>query len=434
MDRDCCTAPSDDADAAPQALRCDLLPAGQGSGVALTIRNQDAHHFSRARTRIWELAEALHCSVIGTCLSTAELRKVLTKLGVAHPGESDHELHRRGVSLAGQNGTAAKLLTKTLDSRHDLSVRQFGRAKSDSEVRSLWDDALRRGDIPGPYWAVLTHPATSYRLRCDAFEHVHMLSHLVGAANRADIRRLGELETAQAALEETVARQQHQLHAALTARDAAICKLQKAQLESLREPVPVPAAADAEEARLQGAVAELERRLECETARRVSLEERLARTDVALDRERRSHADALAREAALGAELAAAEASLRGPAASTYGEAPTLSLDGVALLLVGGRPHQVAHLRLLAERHGATLAHHDGGIEDQSGMLAGLMGRADLVLFPVDCVSHEAALAVKRACRQTGKGYIPLRTAGQGSFLAALAEWSRKSRDDSKAA
>jgi len=36
------------------------------------------------RTRIWELGSNLHCSIIGTCLSTAELRHVLVQIGRAH--------------------------------------------------------------------------------------------------------------------------------------------------------------------------------------------------------------------------------------------------------------------------------------------------------------------------------------------------------------
>src|SRR5262245_2429742 len=46
---------------------------------------------SGRRTRLWEFDRSLHCSIIGTCLSTAELRSILTKLKVAG-GASDHEL------------------------------------------------------------------------------------------------------------------------------------------------------------------------------------------------------------------------------------------------------------------------------------------------------------------------------------------------------
>jgi len=47
------------------------------------------------------------------------------------------------------------------------------------------------------------------------------------------------------------------------------------------------------------------------------------------------------------------------------------------LLYVGGRLHQVAHLRAVGERLGATFVHHDGGIEHHPTLLAGLTSRAD---------------------------------------------------------
>ena len=47
----------------------------------------------------------------------------------------------------------------------------------------------------------------------------------------------------------------------------------------------------------------------------------------------------------------------------------------------------------------------------------------DLVLFPVDCISHEAANAVKALCRQAGKRFIPLRSASVTALVAALQDW-----------
>jgi hypothetical protein len=95
-------------------------------------------------------------------------------------------------------------------------------------------------------------------------------------------------------------------------------------------------------------------------------------------------------------------------------------LDGLSLLYVGGRPSQIAHMRAVSEQHGAVLAHHDGGVEHHPDLLSGLTSRADAVLFPVDCVSHDAALTVKRLCRQGNKRFIPLRSSGMASFLAAI--------------
>jgi hypothetical protein len=108
------------------------------------------------------------------------------------------------------------------------------------------------------------------------------------------------------------------------------------------------------------------------------------------------------------------------PASEGSGAPPEVRLDGMVLLYVGGRPNQLAPMRAAVERRGATLLHHDGGIEHQTGLLHGLASRSNVVLFPVDCISHEATNAVKALCRQNGKRYIPLRSASITSLVAAL--------------
>jgi hypothetical protein len=85
-------------------------------------------------------------------------------------------------------------------------------------------------------------------------------------------------------------------------------------------------------------------------------------------------------------------------------------------------------MKEIIERAGARFLHHDGGIEHSSGLLPGLVGRADHVFFPVDCISHDAATAIKRACRLTRKIYEPLRTSSLACLFSALVRIS-KSRE-----
>src|SRR5215469_8331594 len=170
------------------------------------------------RTKLWEFNTNLHCSIIGTCLSTAELRQLLKKLGLAPPDSSDHDLHGTAVTLAARHDKAAKLLNKALDERHRIAIHQFTKVHTEEEVRSLWCDSVKRGEIPGAYWATLTHPATTRTVICDAFGEVHMLSHLVGAANRADVRRLRQLEEENAELRTWLDRQQAAFREAVVRR------------------------------------------------------------------------------------------------------------------------------------------------------------------------------------------------------------------------
>lgn len=364
------------------------------------------------RTKIWEFSQNLHCSIIGTCLSTVELRRTLTSLGLARADWTDHDLHHKAVSLAARHDQPARLLHKALDRRHKLAIGQFGKARTETEVGAQWRDAMKRGDIPGAYWAVLTHPATTQALVRRVFGEVHMLSHLVGAANRADIRRLCDLEQRNAELEAKLRRQQDALHQAIVTRDASIDDLRRSLRERLTGDAPP---ANADDAASRALVADLEKRLAAESRRRAAVEARLADTREGVARERVARVRVEADATSLRAEIAAIETELR-----PENEAVCWRVDGLSLLYVGGRPSQIAHLRALSEDRGAALLHHDGGIEHHPDLLAGLTSRADVVMFPVDCVSHDAALMVKRLCRQAGKRFIPLRSAGATSFLAAL--------------
>ena len=58
----------------------------------------------------------------------------------------------------------------------------------------------------------------------------------------------------------------------------------------------------------------------------------------------------------------------------------------------------------------------------QSGerRLARILGQADAVLCPVDCVSHGACLLAKQVCKRTAKPFVPLRSAGLSSFVTGL--------------
>ena len=88
-------------------------------------------------------------------------------------------------------------------------------------------------------------------------------------------------------------------------------------------------------------------------------------------------------------------------------------------------------MRHLIECANGEFIHHDGGIEDRRGLLISAVNKADLVIFPVDCVSHDAALGLKRLCQQAGKPYRPVRSASVSSFLAAVIAESDFSQQES---
>lgn len=380
------------------------------------------------RTKLSSFNANLHCSIIGTCLSTAELRGVLVKFKLADAKASEHELHRVGVTAAGGRGIGAKMLNKALDRKFARHIARFAAAKSEAEVERRWREALDAGDIPGAYWATLTHPAATDALVGRAFGEIHMLSHLVGAANRADIRRLRDLETENGQLAAKVGRQQAALHDAVSARDARIRDLERLLVAALDErrdnaaPAAAPPDAGATDApAIQGMLLGQARRLSRAQERLAHLESRNR------DLERRLTAVETANEmaaqecSALRDECAALERALLDRDQPAFGDNPSpRDLAGATILYVGGRAHQVAHFRRVIEDANGRFLHHSGGSEDNPLLLPGCISRADLVLFPVDCISHQAMHDLKRHCKQADKPYRALRTASVAGLLLVL--------------
>jgi hypothetical protein len=375
----------------------------------------------------------LYCSIVGTRLSTTELRKAVAKFkGQELKGFSELAIHEEAVKAAAHHDVASRLLHKALDRRHEATIKRFYKAQDTETIRLLWEEAQRSGDIPGAYWALLAHWASTPELIKAAFADVHMLSHLVGAANRADIRRLAALEAARAELALKVEKQQTQLRDSIVARDATIRRLNGVLAEKISQERSAAATTRPQEQTdeslaLRELVADLQQRLAAEVARRERMEQRYAMLRATLSEAQTALRDTNAQAQQLRDELAAAEAQLSPPQGADADSPVPLpaTLKGARLLYVGGRQGHIHRIRTFVEQAQAKFLHHDGGVEERKGLLAGSVSRADALLFPVDCVSHDTVAVLKRLCRQTGKLYLPLRSTSLTSFIAALRrfEW-----------
>lgn len=385
------------------------------------------------RRKLWDLSDLLHCSIIGTCLGTSDLRRIVAKaFGEPHDRYSDHDIHKRGVALASEPRIGAKLLQKALDARYAAAIRHFDKATDVEDIRNLWNEARSKGEIPGAYWAALTNPLTTEGLVADIFGDVHMLSHLVGAANRADIRRLAEIEAENTKLVDKVHRQQTKLHELALAHRQEINRLEGHLAERLVRDAdgaePSENLADS-----RSSLEELATRLQLKLNKEIARREKSDREREALRAERAQLAEEVrlvsAREKQAVSELLALEAHVANCEQEKASDDLNETLSGMTILYVGGRTGNIPQLRLAAEKRGAKFEHHDGGQQEATSLLPGPVSRADVIFFPVECVSHEAALSVKRHCKQAGKPYVPLPGAGLGSFLNALSDAHRMKSD-----
>ncbi len=400
------------------------------------------------RPKLWDLPPAFHCSVVGTCFSLGELDALALKAGFEpSPRMTDYAKHVFFVQAAkgeGAHRRLGKAMHRLLEKKYAAAVARFRPARTEEELDGLWTRALDSGDISGPYWALLTHAHAPETTIERAFGDVHMLSHLAGASNRTDIRQLDQLAREKSALERDLDKERSKRRQRIGQLGERIAALKRAldaeraqrrrceaELQALQSfsGGPGPEAGEGVVGGLMTRIAEQARDLEGVRRRLTELEgeagdlrHRNGSLLDAFDQARMEMGEVTRECEALEAQLKAlvGTGACSGDCGSAGESRCPLDLDGRCILFVGGRSRQASHFQALVERLNGTFLHHDGGLEQSIPRLHAAVAKADAVLFPADCVSHEATQRIKQACRQQAKPYTVLRRSGLSSFARGL--------------
>lgn len=390
------------------------------------------------RLRIWQIEAGRHCSVLGTCLSLNDLHVIARRAGYqVDPSTSAYKLHSSFVDMMGSPNELSKLVDKELEKRHGKAADAVRRARTGEEIEARWKDVAARGHIAGAFWGAMSHPLCSEELQWTLFGEIHMLSHLVGASRRSDLARVHELEGVCAALDGKLAQLKHDHRALLKERktldDDLALQRREAEQAARRLAISQGRVAALESATLTRQLeirnAELERQLREAHERASTAEASLADTRALVEELRAAgtRVDGQVRELsieteALESELAASIAGRIVDGQEHETEEELGGLSGMRILCVGGRVGLVPHYRALVERRGGELLHHDGGVEDSMDAVTRALDTVDVVVCPVDCVSHGACLKVKKACKQLAIQFVPLRSSGLSSLARLVRE------------
>lgn len=387
-----------------------------------TIPKKVKNLLQEKRRHIWEIKDGWHCSIIGTCLTLHDVRGLAKKAGfktfATKTRERDALLHGCLVKEVGQNSTTTKLINKLLDKKYAKSIKELQKIDTLTELSDAWDISFKKGNIPGPYWATLSHPKVDNDLELRSYGDIHMLSHLVGASNRADRIALQHYENQKNDFEERLAKQNIRSVKKLQQKDVAIQKLQH-QLSTLKGElissktkaamVPVGEFQDH-----QNSVIEI--------FKIKKLEERLFEANFKINALEASNNKLSSAVPVLQSEMRGLENIITEENPKHEEKNCSFDLDGNCILYVGGRAREVCRLQTLITSWNGKLIHHDGGLEKSINELASAVRKADTVVFPIDCVSHNAMSKVKRLCQQSMKPFIPLRTTGLACLINGLRE------------
>jgi hypothetical protein len=382
------------------------------------------------RRRLWDLDHQCHCPVIGVCLPLDTLRRLVNKVLGGKAVADDYDVHVGAVAECGSRNRLSKALQTELDKRYWRELAQFRQAKSTPAVAELWQRALQAGDVAGTFWAALTHPACDTQLQQTLCRDMHMLQHQAGASARIDLTRFHALQEENAILARELSKVQQRSTQLMAEKSAELAEL-GAQLMQVRAEhiakdsriVHLSEELQALKNALPGLDSKLhlQKKIEQLMLRQADLEAQNA---------------ALRQKAAASAQALAAVQHSHAPPAPPAGTAPapTLAFNQKSVLCVGGRNGNIGNYRDLIERVGGRFSHHDGGLEDNAGILDASLAAADLVICQTGCISHNAYWKVKDFCKRTGKRCVFVEHLSTSSLARGWSELQMKNPAQGQAA
>lgn len=407
------------------------------------------------RKKLWEIKEGYHCSVIGTCLTRSELRKLIRKKTFRmDSGSSDYDIHSALVNRASLRNSQSRALHKLLDGKYQASVNRYTNVDEDEKIEQMWEQDIESGSVAGAYWAIMTHSAINKETRARIYGQIHMKGHDFFGEYQLDQRALERLQNKVKMLQEILGSERQAYLQEKNELKKEITALKKVQQESeiiaekneeLQKTVKQLQSGLTESSQ-SNKMAEMSQQLtdirqhdaglcgrideltsELEDSRDLF---RLADGTIAELEEESSSLKAANNEQAQ--EIVSLETALLMRMTTSCGCAecedqdtdrcPGPDLCGKTVLYVGGLHKMVPHYKQLVEKYGGRFIHHDGGKEASRAQLPKMLYSADAVLCPVDCVSHDACNRVKKICKRYQKPFVMMRSSGLSSLAKGLTD------------
>jgi hypothetical protein len=389
----------------------------------------------KTRRKLWDIPHRYHCPIIGTCLTVDELRRIADRTA-ARPDRAlgDFDIHVSFVAAAAEKNALSLATHKAIEKKYAASVRRYAKARDADALIALWRESLATGETPGGLWALMTHPRADQKVLTLAYEEIHMLSHQIGAGQRADLKRLaetrGQLDQLQRDFDALYTRtRQHaearearirELEASLATRESECADLRAGTLE-LREQLAANGIRDLQEKsslharKIEDLVTELTRMRHEHEVLQCAYMEAQQNADASEQARRAAEAECRAAERLLAQTLSDQCEGCESQECSRRS-----NLDGRLVLCVGGRKQLVDQYRAMVSGCNGQFDHHDGGLEDSQHRLDAMLASADIVICATDYVSHGAYYRTKRFCKRYGKPHALLGNSGVSAFALAI--------------
>ena len=362
------------------------------------------------RHSLFEIDTYLYCSIIGTCLTPSEARKILSEsIPVSIAENTDYMIHSIIITKLKNTQSFSNKVTKYLDNKFRVDIYSTKEITDINSLISFWNESCDKGNIPGAYWAILTNPLTSAELKKTVFGDVHMLSHLANEKEILTQQKIQKLKEEVKILSNDLKIYKSKLYKMTNKRDLIqknlkSLKIDKTLLEKKYNKIKNEESTISNTKKLKDKINILKQKNSNLISTNQQLKEKLS-----IEKDYKNIECELIKKVSPPLQIFSEEHQNK-----------SCDLNNQHVLFVGGRPSMIPHCKDIVENMNGVFEYHDGGREQSSFTLRKLATKADIVICALDCVSHDATRCVKKICKGADQKIIMLNKSGLSAFTREL--------------
>ena len=381
---------------------------------------------NRSRHRSWMIHRHFKCPVVGTCLSLEEQKRILTKTGHTIKNRSAYEIHGIFVHSLSDKNRLSTRIDAYLHRKFKHEISKFS-GLDRALFLDAWKTHFQKGEIAGLLWVAATRPDLKAEDIRSIFGDVHMQMHLNTVWNRKARQRLSFQEEENRKLKERL-QQESAMRRALKKENKSLKKdvneLRRGyaffEKEKMKIEKELSELSDnsgffnlqAENRELRVDMRKLSDEVSSYKKRMTDLQDQNSRLLGDIDRQREINGH-------LRKEME--RNTIRISAMNRCDETcPSFDLCQKRILIVGGIVKIKDRYKKLIEENGGIFEYHDGYMKGGTKGLKGQVRRADMVLCPVNCNSHNACSLTKKLGKKYNRPVHMLAGSGLSAISQAL--------------
>ncbi len=381
-----------------------------------TLDIDDQKTYGNGLRKVWDIPGKHKCPVIGSCLTPEEHEKVVRKSGIRTKGLSLYDLHQVIISHIENENLFSKRVDKMLKVKYKQVIERLV-DMDERQIKLEWQQTFPSEGFDGLFFFISIREGLSADFLEDVYGEIHMMSHTVVKKVTKAERKTNLLKGTMQKFQDQLNFYKKQLRELKRENDKLLKSLEKPALILSKE-----GDSKLSDQRLKKDVTLIRanEKLKKENTRLIRVIDRKEKENAEMQQK-------LNENNALNVHLKGDIEDLISHFSmlSDYHESadnpdsrPNLFFKRV--LIVGGMT-KIRHLyQHLIESNGGKFEYHDGCLKHGTKKLDNQVRRSDLIIYPVNCNSHNACNEVKKLCNKYNKPFKILSKASVSSISTAL--------------